>query len=167
MWAQTYGKGLANVFLSTTTNTLDGKGRVSVPANFRARINGESVVVWPSFEGDYLEGATLAYMERLLTSLDDLDFYDEAREALNQAIFAASRELAFDSGGRVKLPADLIEHAQLSDKAAFVGLGRTFQIWDPDAHAAHMRRARETAREHRHKLASPRSLAPPRPKPQS
>ena len=144
------------MFLSTTTNALDAKGRVSVPANFRARINGESVVVWPSFEGDYLEGATLDYMERLLTSLDELDFYDEAREALNQAIFAASRELSFDSGGRVKLPDDLVAHAGLSDKASFVGLGRTFQIWNPDAHAEHMQRARETAMANRHKLASPR-----------
>ena len=144
------------MFLSTTTNTLDAKGRVSVPANFRARIKGESVVVWPSFEGDYLEGATLEYMERLLTSLDDLDFYDEAREALNQAIFASSVELSFDSGGRVKLPDDLVDYAGLDGKASFVGLGRTFQIWNPDAHADHMATARATARENRHKLASPK-----------
>ena len=152
------------MFLSTTTNTVDAKGRTSVPANFRARIaksDLQGVVVWPSFEGDYLEGATIEYMERLLTSLDELDFYDEAREALNQAIFASSVELGFDGGGRIKLPAHLIAHAGLDGKAAFVGLGRTFQIWNPDAHAEYMEAARETASANRHKLAAPR----PRPAP--
>ena len=51
------------MFLSTVTNSLDAKGRVSVPADFRSVI-GESgredgfdgIIVWPSFDGAYLEG---------------------------------------------------------------------------------------------------------------
>jgi MraZ protein len=157
------GKGKAHVFLSTTTNTLDAKGRVSVPALFRARIaksDLQGVVVWRSFDGAYLEGAMIEHLEQLQDALDQLDYYDEARVALTQAIFADAEPLSFDSGGRVKLADRLIEYAQLDGKATFVGLGRTFQIWNPDHHASHLEAARETAMANRHKLASPKRPAP-------
>jgi len=51
------------MFLSTVTNSLDAKGRVSVPADFRATISEtpskspfDGIVVWPSLDGNYLEG---------------------------------------------------------------------------------------------------------------
>ncbi len=45
------------MFLSTTINGVDAKGRVSVPAGFRAVVKNdpeENIYVWPSFEGGYL-----------------------------------------------------------------------------------------------------------------
>ena len=149
------------MFLSTTTNTLDAKGRVSVPAPFRARAaktGHETIVVWMSLDGQYLEGATLDHLERMQDSLDQLDPFDETRQAMEQVIFGGSVELGFDGGGRISLPAALIEAAGLDRKATFVGVGRTFQIWNPDAHAAHLAAARETA------LANRRNVPTPTPK---
>jgi MraZ protein len=37
----------------------------------------------------------------------------------------------FDEAGRVMLPTELMEHAQISTEVLFVGIGKTFQIWDP------------------------------------
>lgn len=151
------------MFLSTTTNNLDAKGRVSVPALFRAQTEGSAhkgVVVWRSIEGEWLEGAAIEHLERLQDSLDQLDYYDEARVALTQSIFADAEPLSYDSGGRINLPARLADYAGLDGKARFVGLGRTFQIWNPEAHDAHLAQARQTALANRHKLASPRRPAP-------
>ena len=60
----------------------------------------------------------------------------------------------FDGGGRIVLPEDFMAQAKLTDKGAFVGKGRSFQIWEPgalaDAQAAMMRRIidrRRTERE--------------------
>jgi len=157
--ARAWQKEIADpVFLSTTTNTLDAKGRVSVPAPFRARVakdGFETVVIWMSLNGDYLEGATLSYLERLQDSLDQMDPFDETREAMEQAIFGGSVELGFDSGGRISLPATLIDAAGLAKKATFVGVGRTFQIWNPDAHAAHLETARATALANRSQVPTP------------
>jgi len=148
----------AAVFLSTTTNTLDAKGRVSVPAPFRARVaklGQETIVVWMSLDGQYLEGATLDHLERMQDSLDQLDPFDETRQAMEQVIYGGSVELGFDSGGRISLPSALIEDAGLDKKATFVGVGRTFQIWNPDAHATHVADARATALANRHKVPTP------------
>jgi len=143
------------MFLSTVTNSLDAKGRVSVPADFRNVVAGSSfdgIIIWPSFDGKYLEGGGMSLLEDYQNSLDRTDHYDAGRMALQRAIFAASRPLSFDSGGRVSLPKDLHEYAGLNGKVTFVGLGRRFEIWSPDALEAQSGNVQELARESRHLL---------------
>ncbi|MGB0908542.1 MAG: division/cell wall cluster transcriptional repressor MraZ [Maricaulaceae bacterium] len=143
------------MFLATVTNNLDAKGRVSVPSEFRSVVAGadfDGIIVWPSFDGAYLEGGGQALLEAYQSSLDQMDYYDEGRIALQRAIFAESRRLPFDSGGRVSLPKDLADYAGLNGRITFVGLGRKFEIWSPDAHEARSAKMRELAREHRHLL---------------
>lgn len=143
------------MFLATVTNNLDAKGRVSVPAEFRAvaaRSEFDGIIVWPSFDGPYLEGGGQALLEAYERSLDQMDYYDEGRIALQRAIFAESRRLPFDSGGRVSLPKELADYAGLNGRITFVGLGRKFEIWNPDAHQEHSVKMRAIAREHRHRL---------------
>lgn len=143
------------MFLATVTNNLDAKGRVSVPAEFRAvatRSEFDGIIVWPSFDGSYLEGGDQALLEAYQRSLDQMDYYDEGRIALQRAIFAESRRLPFDSGGRVSLPKDLADYAGLNGRITFVGLGRKFEIWNPETHEARSVKMRELAREHRHRL---------------
>ncbi|NNE58639.1 MAG: division/cell wall cluster transcriptional repressor MraZ [Hellea sp.] len=145
------------MFLSTTTNNLDAKGRVSVPSDFRAVVGDgafDGIVLWPSFDGDYLEGGGLALMQEYLDSLETMDHYDEGRMALQRAIFAESRKLSFDSGGRVTLPKDLAEYAGLNGRATFVGLGRRFEIWSPESYESHIGDVRRLARENRNRLIS-------------
>ncbi len=143
------------MFLSTVTNNMDAKGRVSVPSDFRTVIEGstfDGVIVWKSFDGPYLEGGGLSLLEDYMRALEALDYYDEGRIALQRAIFAESRRLPFDSGGRISLPKDMHEYAGLNGKITFVGLGRRFEIWSPQAHEARSKDMRRLARENRHRL---------------
>ncbi len=145
------------MFLSTTTNNLDAKGRISVPSDFRAVVGDggfDGIVIWPSFDGDYLEGGGIALLSSYLRSLETMDHYDEGRMALQRAIFAESRKLSFDSGGRVTLPKDLAEYAGLNGCATFVGLGRRFEIWNSEKYQAHIGDVRRLARENRSRLVS-------------
>lgn len=148
------------MFLSTTTNGIDAKGRLSVPADFRAIVrNGpfDGIYVWPSFDGDYLEGGGQSLMDRYLQMIEGMDPYDDARVALERAIFGSARPLSFDANGRITLPKPFAEHAGLSDKATFVGLGTRFEIWNPDVYAAHEVEARKFARENKRAMKLPPS----------
>lgn len=143
------------MFLSTATNTLDAKGRISVPADFRAVVGDggfDGIVVWPSFDGAYLEGGGIALLRDYQALLEGMDPYDEARIAFERAIFAESRRLAFDGTGRVTLPKDLAEFANLSKNATFIGLGRRFEVWNPDDYKSRAQTARKMARENKHRL---------------
>lgn len=138
------------LFLSTTTNKVDRKGRVSVPAAFRSSLPAsgyQGIVAYASFKHACLHGADLGFMEELSNSIHgDFGLYSDENEALANAILASARQLSFDPEGRINLSSDLMDHAGITDEATFVGLGKTFQIWQPTAYEAHSIVQRELAR---------------------
>ncbi|MBD5391613.1 division/cell wall cluster transcriptional repressor MraZ, partial [bacterium] len=125
-----------SLFLSSYENRLDTKGRISVPASFRASISGDKfqgIVLYRSFTNNCIEGVTMARMEQMATATDKMGLYDSELDDLTAMLFADARPLTFDVAGRVVIPADMLAHAGITDTAVFVGRGNSFQIWAPDA----------------------------------
>ena len=61
------------MFLSTFENSLDKKGRVSVPSSFRAYLNSmgyNGFVTYPSFNHSALDGCAQDRIEKLSESID-------------------------------------------------------------------------------------------------
>jgi len=124
------------LFLSTAVNKIDKKGRVSVPSNFRNVISPLSyngVILFPSPHHACLEGFGIDYIEEINNRLETFDLFSDEQDDLATAIFGQSVQLPFDGEGRIILPEELRGHANLEGEAAFVGLGRKFQIWEPGA----------------------------------
>ena len=133
------------LFVGTDVNKVDRKGRVSVPASFRAALAGQSfagIVAFPSFKHKALECCAIDFMEQMALSLYEIDTFSAQQDDLAATIFADAHKLPFDSEGRIVLPAPLVKHADLSEMAAFVGQGPRFQIWEPKAHEAYRAAAR-------------------------
>jgi len=127
-----------SLFLSSFTNRIDAKGRVAVPSSFRNAVNGEphpGVVLFRSFTGKCIEGLSMSRMEKLADAADQMNVFDAKLDELTALMFADARQLAFDVTGRIVIPADLLEHAGIGDRAVFVGRGKSFQIWEPSAFA--------------------------------
>lgn len=138
------------LFLSTTINRVDKKGRVSVPSGFRSALAEQAfhgVVLFPSHHHPCLEGFGWAYVEELGQRLDTLDVFSEEQDDLATSVFADCTQLPFDGEGRILVPEGLLLHAGLDAQAAFVGLGRKFQIWDPQAFEARREQARQNVQD--------------------
>lgn len=138
-------------FLGTHQNRLDAKGRVSVPASFRGALRamqegGVSLVLRPSHKHPCIEGWPTPVFESLANPLDRLDLFSEAHDDLAAALYADAFPVEADREGRIVLPDFLAEHAGLKDSVVFMGLGRTFQIWEPAAAERRREEARERAR---------------------
>lgn len=153
------------MFLSRFTNTLDAKGRVSVPADFRSAVASgdirhgikyndefDGIVIWPSIDGKWLEGGGMALLRSHQAMLNNLKPHDLARIAFERAVFGESHRLSFDASGRVSLPKELAEFAGLDKQATFVGMGQRFEIWNPDAYDAKVKLVRKMAKETRQRL---------------
>ncbi|MGB4107234.1 MAG: division/cell wall cluster transcriptional repressor MraZ [Alphaproteobacteria bacterium] len=122
------------LFLSTYVNKVDAKGRVSVPAQFRTALGLESfqgVVIFRSNNHAALEGFSLSFMEEVSNRLDNFNLFSDSQDNLATAVFGDSMQLAFDGDGRIVLPKELLDFAGIDGSAAFVGLGKKFQIWNP------------------------------------
>ncbi len=143
------------LFLSTYINKVDKKGRVSVPARYRAELarqGFEGVIVFPSYAHRAIEACGMDFMNTLQQRLGAFDPFDEVRDDLASSIMSDSVELSFDGEGRIILPDLLMEHADIAGLAAFVGQGDRFQIWHPAAADAFKRQSRERALRHRGRL---------------
>jgi MraZ protein len=133
------------LFLSTYINKVDRKGRVSVPAAFRGALGDAAaggVVLFRSHAHECLEGVGLSFMQEISARLDRFDLFSADQDDLALSVFGDSVQLALDSDGRMILPEALLEFAKLDGDAAFVGLGRKFQIWNPVTLAARKDKAR-------------------------
>lgn len=150
-------------FMGTHINRLDRKGRVSVPAPFRAelaRLGTDEVVLRPSHTFSCLEAWPMPAFEAETSKLDQLEVFSEEHDDLAATLFADSYPMRPDGEGRIMLPEELIAHAGLADSIAFIGLGRIFQMWEPAAGRQRALEARQNAAGKRMTLpATPRGTA--------
>ena len=123
------------MFLSTFENSLDKKGRVSVPSSFRAYLNSmgyNGFISYPSFNYPALEACSQDRIEKLSNTIDSLNPFEEKRDYFATSILSESENLQFDTEGRISLSEKLLNHAKIKSNVLFVGLGKVFQIWDPN-----------------------------------
>lgn len=136
-------------FVSRFTLRLDGKGRVSVPAAFRAvlaRDGFEGLYCYPALDAPAIDAGG----HRLLGEIEDLIScfppYSDERDQLAAALYGTSETLKLDGEGRVTLTETLKAHAGIGEAVTFAGLGQKFQIWEPERFRAHLVEATDKVR---------------------
>lgn len=128
-----------DLFRGSALNAVDAKGRLSVPAFIRKMIerrSDETLLVlsphpkFPCLVGyDSNHSATL--QERADKRLgDDPDLLDETK--LQASLFARTVDVPYDPSGRIVMPPRLKRRAEIGDAVLFVGMGREFQVWNPE-----------------------------------
>lgn len=123
------------MFLGDHQHTLDAKGRVSLPAKFRAEMTGKLVVAKGLDECLYVYPADeyTRFVDGLLTGSD----FDPRKRQLRRFFTAGAVEIELDSAGRVSLPANLRDYAHLTKDVAVTGNGNRIEIWDAAAWSAY------------------------------
>ncbi|HEY2752998.1 division/cell wall cluster transcriptional repressor MraZ [Phenylobacterium sp.] len=149
------------MFLSTFEKQLDGKRRIVVPQDYRALTAGpfDGVFCFPSIEADCIEGGGKALFDRYLGVIEELEFGDPIRSALETSVLGGMARLSFDTAGRITLPELLCQQFGLTDWVVVVGLGDRFQIWQREAFQAHRAAQRDLAREGLASLRAQQRLA--------
>ncbi|HWA43396.1 MAG TPA: division/cell wall cluster transcriptional repressor MraZ [Hypericibacter adhaerens] len=153
------------LFIDTFVNKIDRKGRVSVPAPFRAALAAQpfqGIVALPSFRFKAVQCAGMDWMEGIKARLtSNADLFSDEHDDLTMALFSSAKQLAFDGEGRIQLPEDLAKEANITELAAFVGRGEHFEIWEPQALERYKAEARKRALEKGRTLRSARNEGQP------
>ena len=106
------------MFLSTYQNKLDKKGRVSVPASFRSYLSNlgyNGVICYPSFNNQSIEAWSQDRMEKISSSIETLNPFEEKRDFFATSILSESINLQFDSEGRITLTPKLLKHTKIKN----------------------------------------------------
>ena len=126
-----------------------------MPASFRSHLSSlgyNGFIAYPSFNHEALEACSEDRIEKLSKTIDSLNPFEEKRDYFATSILSESVSLQFDSEGRVLLVDKLIDHARIKNNILFVGLGKTFQIWEPSSFEKFKIVARKKAYQNRSNL---------------
>ncbi|HEX8938984.1 MAG TPA: division/cell wall cluster transcriptional repressor MraZ [Candidatus Limnocylindrales bacterium] len=127
----------AQVFTGEYRHSVDEKGRVAVPARFRAQLDEGAVICrWVD--------ACLAIFPRsewegLAAKVKALPIADASARDFQRFLFAGAFEIELDRQGRFVLPAQSREWARLAGEAVIVGSLDHAEIWAPDRWAERSR----------------------------
>jgi len=119
------------MFIGEYSHNLDDKGRVAVPAKFRAMLKVGAVVT----RG--LDNCLFLYAKKewqeLAVKLSKLPIGPANTRAFSRSMLAGAMEVDFDNQGRIMLPEYLRKFAGLKKKLIIAGLYSRLEIWDESA----------------------------------
>ena len=123
---------------------VDGKGRVSIPANFRAVLRDgdpswsegklpEFIIVYGDDRRNFLECFTVDAANEVDEKIARMPRGSRQRRALERLFNGQSLPATVDDTGRIVLPAKLRQKIGIDGEAYFIAMGDTFQIWKPES----------------------------------
>jgi MraZ protein len=119
------------MFLGTFEHTLDEKGRLAMPARFRALLS-DGLVITSSLEQCLLVYPKAGF-EALFEKLSALPVVDAQAGILRRMLFSNANDITPDKQFRVVVPQPLREYAGISEHAIIVGVGKWAEVWSPAA----------------------------------
>lgn len=122
-------------FLGNFNHTLDEKGRISLPSEFRRvldQTSDESVVLtnYISDGSRCLEGFGLKAWQQFERKLRAKSRFSPKLQKLENFYLSRAAECPLDSSGRILIPAHLRTYAGVEKEATFTSSIHGFRIWD-------------------------------------
>ena len=118
------------MFMGEYNHTIDGKGRLIVPAKFRETLGDEFVVT----KG--LDGCLFVYdkgsWEEFEAKLQSLPLMNKEARKFVRFFQSGANEVEVDKQGRILLPVPLREYADLKKDAVLIGMAGRVEIWSKE-----------------------------------
>lgn len=117
------------MFTGEYHHAIDGKGRVAVPARFRAELD------MGAFVSRWIDSCVAIFPRQawddLAARVASLPVSDAGARTFARFVFSGAFEVELDRQGRVLVPAGLREFAKLADEAVVVGNRDHVELWEP------------------------------------
>jgi MraZ protein len=122
---------LEHMFLGEYSHTIDEKGRLTLPAKYRADL-AAGVVVTRGLD-KCLFVFPMDEWNKLSEKVSALPLTDTSAREFRRLLFSGATDTELDKQGRVLLPQYLREYAALDGNVIVAGLNTHMEIWSPDA----------------------------------
>lgn len=118
------------MFIGEYQASIDDKGRISIPAKFRAQLSGQVVVTRGLDSSLFLY--TMDEWKKLGEKLASLPISTANNRAFSRLMLAGAMDCDLDKQGRIVLPSYLQEFAKIGKKVVFAGLFNRIEIWSEE-----------------------------------
>ncbi len=119
------------MFYGEFEHTIDGKGRLIIPAKFRQHLQAEQIKLLFLTRG--LDQCLFLFPEsewRVAESrFKQVPFTKSEGRRFNRLFFSGASEVEVDNLGRILVPKHLKEFAQIKDDVVVVGVSNRIEIW--------------------------------------
>jgi MraZ protein len=119
------------VFLGEFIHILDSKGRLTIPAKFRAELDA-GLVVTRGIDR-CLVVFPMDQWQQLADQASELPMTDRRARAFQRLLFANASDVSPDRQGRVLIPPRLREYANLDGEVVVTGLNTYIEVWSAEA----------------------------------
>ncbi|MFM8944242.1 MAG: division/cell wall cluster transcriptional repressor MraZ [Actinomycetota bacterium] len=123
--------------LGTHGYLLDPKGRISLPARFRAAFDDGAVLTLG--QDGCLFAFPRAEWDRRSREVRDLPLSDAPGRAYARMFFGKAEPLELDAQGRLLIPQRLRTEAGIDKEAVIVGVLDRMEVWDREAYERYER----------------------------
>lgn len=106
---------------------VGAKGRVAVPVKFREAL-GKSAIISQGYEKSLLL-VSRSKWEELTGFLGDKPLTIGPVRDTERFLYGSAFEVEFDAQGRIVVPQELREFADLNNEAVFLGVGNRVEVW--------------------------------------
>ena len=133
---------LEHLFNGSALNAVDAKGRLSIPAFIRGvverRSDAKAIVIGAHEVDPCLTAYDRGYARHLHIENERRRLLEEGRGGGDSTHFRRARrtfglteDVPYDPSGRIIMPPMMRRKGRIEDLALFVGVGGTFEIWNP------------------------------------
>ena len=119
------------MFLGEYAHTIDEKGRLTLPAKYRADL-APGVVVTRGLD-KCLFIFPMDEWKKLSEKVSALPLTDVQAREFRRLLFSGANDVELDKQGRVLLPQYLREYAGLNGNVIVAGLNTHMEIWAPES----------------------------------
>ena len=126
------------MFKGSSRNTVDAKGRITVPVRWRGELSENLVVMYGlsnRADDKYLQLMNLDVFEKTYGGIASSSMYDSAFGRAKRFILSNAEDVNLDKSDRLLIPQHLIKYAGLGGEILLFGVGDHVEIWDPERYA--------------------------------
>ncbi|MDB9968063.1 division/cell wall cluster transcriptional repressor MraZ [Gammaproteobacteria bacterium] len=123
------------MFRGINTINLDAKGRMAMPARYREQLTENCsghLVVTIDTNHRCLLLYPLSEWEQIERQIESLSSFDPMSQRVKHLLIGHANDLELDGSGRILLPQELRQYAQLEKHVSLIGQGKKLEIWSQD-----------------------------------
>ena len=112
--------------------SFSGQGRIIIPKKIREALGTSKTFTLTKGYDSCLSGFRNADWERAAKELISQSSLEVQKAELKRHLFSSAAIVEIDVQGRFVIPKNLLDYAGLKNKAAIIGGGDRFEVWEPN-----------------------------------